>query len=167
MKELEFLNDYNGETTDQLLALEGKYRIDSLVLAFEAAIDKKALRLPITNAEEFVLAIEALEREVNNGGFGQLFTNSSNEYVGSLEEALRSIGCPKAADIVQKAIAALNVGDDLSPDALEEAANSDDEGIAEALEKCDSQFMANDEPIADRLFSWIKKNRRLICVGDA
>ena len=29
---------YGGQTTEQLLALEGEYRTDSLVLAFEQAI---------------------------------------------------------------------------------------------------------------------------------
>ena len=42
MPNLPFLDAYSGETTNELLALEGKYRIDSLVLAFERAVDQKA-----------------------------------------------------------------------------------------------------------------------------
>jgi hypothetical protein len=32
-----FLEGYDGQTTEQLLAMENEYRIDSLVLAFEDA----------------------------------------------------------------------------------------------------------------------------------
>jgi hypothetical protein len=35
-----FLESYAGQSTEELLALEGKYRIDSLVLAFEQANDE-------------------------------------------------------------------------------------------------------------------------------
>ncbi len=70
MPDLQWLDRYSGETVDELLALEGKYRIDSLVLAFEQAIDQKAARVGgeyLTDVERIILAVEALEREVNNG----------------------------------------------------------------------------------------------------
>jgi hypothetical protein len=41
MPDLKWLDSYSGQTADQLLALEGEYRIDSLVLAFEQALDQK------------------------------------------------------------------------------------------------------------------------------
>ena len=34
-----FLEAYDGQSTDELIALEGQFRIDSIVLAFEAALD--------------------------------------------------------------------------------------------------------------------------------
>jgi len=40
----ESLDGYSGESTEQLLALEGKYRIESLVHAFEQGISQKAER---------------------------------------------------------------------------------------------------------------------------
>ena len=139
-----FLPSYGGQSTEDLLALEGKYRIDSLVLAFEQAIQAK----PKPSREEaHVLAIEALEREVNNGGYSQFFTNSSNEFAPTIEGALRAIGCPKTADITHDAIAAFGTDGDLSV--------------------CDARYFANDEPIADRLFAWIKSNRAKISVGGA
>jgi ferredoxin-NADP reductase len=90
-----FFKSYSGETTEQLLGLVNEYRIDSLVLAFEQAIQLKAVRAPISRQERYVLAIEALEREVNNGGYSQFFLNSSHEFVDTIEEALKAIGCPK------------------------------------------------------------------------
>jgi len=65
-----FLEGYSGQSTDQLLSLEADYRTDSLVLAFEQAIIQKAERngvKSLSDEERIVLAVEALEREVNNG----------------------------------------------------------------------------------------------------
>src|SRR5439155_6192926 len=66
-----WLNGYSDQSVEQLLSLEGEYRTDSLVLAFEEAINQKAQRegmQSLTEEERIVLAVEALEREVNNGG---------------------------------------------------------------------------------------------------
>jgi hypothetical protein len=138
----DFLESYAGQTTEQLLALDKRYRIDSLVLAFEQGIQQAGEKRPLTQEEKYVLAVEALEREVNNGGYGQFFSNSSNEWADTVVAALRAIGCPKTADISAKAVA-----------------SREDES---ALSECDERYYANDEPIADRLFDWIKRNRAQI-----
>ena len=135
----DFLEGYGGQSTDQLIGLDKRYRIDSLVLAFEQGIQQAAEKRPLTQEENYVLAVEALEREVNNGGYGQFFSNSSNEWADTVVAALRAIGCPKTADISAEAVA-----------------NREDE---KALSECDERYYANDEPIADRLFDWIKRNR--------
>jgi hypothetical protein len=107
MPDLQWLDGYRGESVDQLIALEGKCRTDSLVLAFEQAMDQKAARVgedKLRPEERIILAIEALEREVNNGGCGQFFVNSSREYAPIIVDALRRIGCPKTAEITQRAL---------------------------------------------------------------
>jgi hypothetical protein len=45
MPDLNWLDGYSGESVDELIALEGTYRTDSLVLAFEQAMDQKAARV--------------------------------------------------------------------------------------------------------------------------
>src|SRR5258708_24654240 len=75
--DLQWLDRYSGQTVEQLLALQGKFRTASLVLAFEQAIVQKAAREArhrLTDGERVVLALEALEREVNNGGNAHFFT---------------------------------------------------------------------------------------------
>ena len=155
-----------GQTTDELLALEAEYRIDSLVLAFEQAIQQKTG--PLSTQERYVLAVEALEREVNNGGYSQFFVNSSNEFVGVIVAALHAIGCPKTAGITQEAIAALGVAGERTPEAAESRASAaivgENQGLHDALESCDTQFYSNDEPIADCLFEWIRVNKAAILV---
>jgi hypothetical protein len=160
-----FLDSYGGQSTEELLALEGKYRIDSLVLAFEQAIQGK-LPDSISSEESYVLAVEGLEREVNNGGYSQFFGNSSGEFAPIIEAALRAINCPKTADITRDAIAALRV-DALTAETVAAAAYGEDASVAQALAACDDRYFANDEPIADRLFRWIAANKDRIRVGGA
>jgi hypothetical protein len=163
----EWFEAYGGQTTDELLALEGEYRIDSIVLAFEEAIQQKAASQAISKQERYVLAIEALEREVNNGGYSQFFLNSSREFVDIVEEALVAIGCPKTAAITRNAIMSLGISGELTGDKAEAIVLADSEPVREALDDCDDQYFGNDEPIADRLFAWIKGNRAVVNVGDA
>lgn len=160
-----FLASYEGQSTEELLALEGAFRIDSLVLAFEQAIQGKSSE-SISVEESYVLAVEGLEREVNNGGYSQFFVNSSGEFASIIEGALRAIGCPKTADITRDAIAALGVGT-LTAETVAAAVLANDESIEQALATCDDRYFANDEPIADRLFRWIAAHKDRVRVGGA
>lgn len=162
-----WLDGYGGQTTEELLALEGEYRADSLVLAFERAIHEKAESFRVSREERYVLAVEALEREVNNGGYKQFFLNSSHEFVDVIEEALLAIGCVQTAVITRKAIAALGITGELTGDKAEQVVLADDEPVHDALEACDARYSDNDEAIADRLFEWIKANRKAVQVGKA
>jgi len=160
-----FLQSYSGQSTEELLALEGQYRTDSLVLAFEEAIQQKSQ--PSVH-ERYVLAIESLEREVNNGGYSQFFLNLPGEFGGIVESALRAIDCPKTADITRDAIAVIvrQSKGDLSADALSHASAEADGATVDALGECDGRYFSNDEPIADRLFQWIKANKATIRIGN-
>lgn len=158
-----FLDSYGGQSTEELLALEREFRVDSLVLAFEQAIQGKS-QDSVSTEESYVLAVEGLEREVNNGGYSQFFGNSSGEFSSVIEAALRAIDCPKTADITRDAIAALRV-EALTAEAVAAAALNEDESIQQALADCDGRYFANDEPIADRLFRWIAANKDRVRVG--
>lgn len=157
-----WLDSYTGQTTDELIQLESEYRIDSLVLAFEQAVDQKAARLgedAISEEERFILAVEALEREVNNGGYGQFFLNSSNEYAAVIVDALDRIDCPNTARITRAAIDALAVDGDPTSEVVENAIREDNPRRDKLLGELDDQYYRNDEEIADRLFAFIKANR--------
>ena len=161
----EFLEGYGGQSTDQLIELDSRYRTDSIVLAFEQGIQQAAEKRALSREETWVLAVEGLEREVNNGGYGQFFFNSSNEYAGSIVSALQAIGCPKTADITRQAIAALGIQGELSRGAMEAVILKEDEAVKQRLAECDERYFSNDEPIADKLFEWIKRNRAQIRIG--
>ena len=164
MPDLQWLDGYSGQTLEQLIALEGQYRIDSLVLAFHQAMDQKSARVGdenLTGEESIILAIEALEREVNNGGYGQFFVNSSSEYAPIIVPALRRIGCPRTAEITQKA---LNTVEQI-PMTREEIENGtweENDERSEALSECDSLYFERPENIGESLFAFIKANRSKI-----
>jgi hypothetical protein len=152
---------YSGQSADQLLSLEGMYRIDSLVRAFEQAITQKVQRggvQSLTDEERIVLAVEALEREVNNGGYDQFFVNSSREFAPKVVSALQRIGCKKTATISQRAIKALGISD-LASEAIDAAMAGGDEQRLSRLNRCDDSYYKCAEPIAERLFAFIKANK--------
>jgi hypothetical protein len=144
-----FLNNYSGESADQLFALETTHRVDSLVLAFEQAIQQHEAKRgfsALSVVEQDLLAIETLERDVNNGGYSQLFLNAQPEYIPQLVGALTRIGCPETAALTARAIAA-------------NAANDDAECSA-----CDGAFFGGTEDIAGRLFEYLKTNRSTLSI---
>ncbi len=153
-----FLESYGGQTLDELIALESDYRIDSLVLAVEQALTDK-LRGQLTEAEMVVLAVEGMEREVNNGGYQQFFGNSSGEFTSFLVRALELIGCQKVATISADAISALALPPNYDDGMVEEALVALSIDQSTKLEDCDNRYYGCDEPIADRLFEYIKSNR--------
>lgn len=159
MTDPEFLEAYEGQSLDELLAMETTHRIDSLVLAMEAALDTKAQSAPLSREERIILAVESLEREINNGGYDQVFLNSSREYAADVEAALRSIGCPQQAEIAKRAIATLNITGAITPSSIEKAQAAGGEELTGALNELDTEYFSCDEPIADRLFAFVKQNR--------
>jgi Domain of unknown function (DUF4375) len=161
MPDRQWLDGYSGETVDELIALERTHRIASLVLAFEQAMDQKAAREgdhKLNDEERTILAIEALEREVNNGGYGQFFVNSSREYSPIIVDSLRRIGCPKTAEITQKAVDIVKQ----IPVTDEETENGtwmDNDERSDVLCECDNLYFERPENIEESLFAFIKVNR--------
>jgi hypothetical protein len=153
---LPWLDGYRGQSTGDLIGLEGRVRFDSLVLAFEEALRLKAARRgepALSDQERVVLAVETLEREVNNGGYGQLFLNCP-EAVDGLSPSLRAIGCGEVAEITERAVAALRV----EGRTVEEAMAQEDRARDERLEECDRAYLALGLDLAGPLFAYIKEN---------
>lgn len=164
MPDLQWLDGYSGESIDELIALEGKYRTDSLVLVFAQAMDQKAARAgesKLTPEERIILAIEALEREVNNGGYGQFFVNSSRKYAPIIVDALRCIGCPKTAEVTQKALKIVQKTP-MTQKEIENGTWEENEERQDALSECDSRYFERPENIEECLLAFIKVNRAKI-----
>lgn len=156
-----FLESYGGQTIQQLIAMKDSHRIDSLVLAVEQALGSKP-ETELSEPERVVLAVEAMEREVNNGGYEQFFGNSSREFTGFLVRALQLIGCPKVAAISADAIAVLGLPEQFDADTVERVASELSDESRERLGKCDSRYYANDESIEQRLFAYIEERQHEI-----
>ena len=108
--------------------------------------------------EHMILAIQGLERQVNNGGYEQFFnSDSSNEYAPMIVEALVRIGCQRTAEITQKAIDALQLLN-LNVEAIE-AAMANGNADTNTMSGCDNSYFNSGEDIGGQLFSFIKQNR--------
>jgi hypothetical protein len=167
LNELKFLEKYSGQSVDEIIELESEYRIDSLVLAIEEALYEKAENIgtdKLTDIEKIILAIEGLEREVNNGGYHQFFVNASVEFAPIIVDSLEAIGCPKTAGITSNAIDALGISKPVTIEKIEEVIYDEDEERDEKLDECDGLYFEYEEPIADRLFTFIKMNKDKIAL---
>jgi len=157
-----WLNGYGGQTTAELISLADTHRVDSVVVAFDEAITAKAERLgatTLTTPEQVILAVEAIEREVNNGGFDQLFRNSSKEHATNYVSALEAIGRPDVADLAKQAIAALRLGKrPLTIEAIDRAMDKDSDARDEKFEELDDRYFAVAGDLAPALLAFIKAN---------
>ena len=165
MSDAAWLDGYTGQTTEELLALDGTYRTDSIALAFEGAIEQKATRIGVaalTEPERTVLAIEALEREVNSDGFLGLFTTRA-DIVPLLVDSLRAIGRDDVATITQRAVDVLGV-DPLTTEGVEAAVDDDDEQRDEHLNAVDEAYYASAGDLAAPLLAYIRAHQSDIVI---
>ena len=158
--------EYAGQDTAEILACKGTHRIDSLLCAFEQAIQLRQERSPevATTPEEYtLLAIMALQREVNNGGYRQFFFNSSCQYALTVVPALSGIGCNTTAEVTQKALDALNLHP-LTLKAIYDSIPEDDPERHEALDALNKQFYKIFE-IEPKLFAFVESRPHAFVLG--
>lgn len=149
--------EYTGQDTAGILAHKATHRIDSLLCALEQAIQFRQTQFPnqaATQEEHALLAIMALQREVNNGGYSQFFVNSSRKYALTIVPALESIGCLATAALTQKAIDALNLAP-LTLESIEDSISKSDLQRDQLLDALDRQFYRIFE-IEPKLFAFVE-----------
>lgn len=151
-----FLDAYGGQTLAELLAMTDTYRTDSLILAVEGALLQKA-SADLSTPERVVLAVEALEREVNNGGYNQFLLNEPS-YAHEIVAALNEIGCPETARITEDALAVLGLRPGWTDEQIETAAADMPDDQMAKLDPLDEEFFAYPDPIEDRLLAFIRAN---------
>jgi hypothetical protein len=152
---------FSGETTDELLDYPVHGQRDSLVRAFEEGLQRKARRTgerALSKEERTVLAVRALDREVNNGGYDQFFRNTSKKFAPEIVQSLARIGCRRTANITQKAMSALCAAP-LTVARIDAAMKKSNGERTRQLEQCDELFYGTPQGISRRLFAFIKSNR--------
>jgi Domain of unknown function (DUF4375) len=129
--------------------------MSNLVYAREATVGFSGL----TEAERVVFCLDKLEQEVNNGGFNQYFRNSSGDNAASTPSALRTLGAPKVASIVEKALALFaNHLPPASRDGRERQMDSWGSEAQDALARLDEAFLAYPEPLAQLERAYVSKH---------
>ena len=159
--------EYTGQDTTQILECKDTHRIDSLLCALEQAIQLRQDRIPdvaTTPEEQTLLAIMALQREVNNGGYHQFFVNSSCKYALTVVPALERIGCATTAALAQRAIDALKL-QPLTQKAIEESISKPNRRRDQALNALDEEFYKIFE-IETKLFAFVESNRQAFVLGE-
>lgn len=161
MKRTDAFVGYSGETTDELLSYPATGQHDSLVRAFEEGLRRKVSRRgerSLTQEERIVLAVRALDREVNNGGYHQFFCNSSRKFAPQIVQSLVRIGCQRTAKITQLAIDALRVSP-VTVARIGAVMQETNEMRDQELDRCDQRFYENPQGIPKSLYAFIKANR--------
>ena len=113
----------------------------------------------MADEELVIVAIEALETEVNNGGYDQFFRNSSNEYTPIIVDSLNRIGCNDVAILTQRAIDSLGIEGPITVNNVQDAISKNNEGRDNILDECDQEYYAKADGLAIPLFEFIKKNK--------
>lgn len=104
------------------------------------------------------MAVRALDREVNNGGYHQFFCNSSRKFAPQIVQSLVRIGCQRTAKITQLAIDALRVSP-VTVARIGAVMQETNEMRDQELDRCDQRFYENPQGIPKSLYAFIKANR--------
>ncbi len=151
---------FETKSIDEIWKIEEK---ENFVVEMDKYIAEKCEygdSMETLNAEQRILYItQALEMEVNNGGFAQFFFNSDgclgNEIVSSFEK----IGAMKTAEICKKAISIYGDKVPTDRDEREEILTPDDEKEEERIEailnECDDAFFEYEDDLVELNYQFI------------
>ena len=107
--------------------------------------------------------IEAMEREVNNGGYAQFFVNSSKHFAPYIVQALQTIGCTEDAALAASAIAELRLPSTFDGEDCDKAYMTLMDEIDPRLEELASRYYETPEPLCDNLLlSYIEQQASAI-----
>jgi hypothetical protein len=115
----------------------------------------------LSTPERVFLVIWELESEVNNGGFHQYFYHSSGALAPHVVGALKTIGAPATADIVQRALnAAANTTTSWAHDVNRQAqVNQLSSETRQILEELDQEYYACPEDLTPLLYKYVADHR--------
>jgi hypothetical protein len=164
MKRTDRFVGYSGETANELFSYPPKDQEVSLVQAFREGIQRKAARKgkrALSHEEQTVLAVTALEQEVNNGGYDQFLRNSSRVFAPIVVESLMRVGCKRQANITKRALEALHLTP-LTVRKIDAVMRNESRERDQELEHCDQMFYKAQQSLAKRLCAFILANRTRI-----
>jgi hypothetical protein len=122
---------------------------------------------------QYLIAVNAIDGEVNNGGFWQYYFNESHILTAKADEALLAIGAPKLAEVARKAdyvYSQLKRGfekyRDIELGVMEEFLDHVDHFEDDPLDVYDTEYydVSETEKVEELLIHFIRKN--IDCFGD-
>jgi hypothetical protein len=154
-----FEND-EGLGIEGILALEGKFRSDSLVAAVAALLEVRESRGEGLNEEQLaVLSVKTLEQGIDEGGFSPYFARHWR-LVPILVRSLERIGSKEAVRLVREAVSLLKVPTGAEPEALCAAVKAAlaRQEVEIRLNDLDSDFYVLEEDLSRLLWAHIRAN---------
>lgn len=113
----------------------------------------------LTTAERVIFCVNGLETEVNSGGFVQYFLNSAGDHAGDAPAALRALGAPKTATLVELAIGMFPIAPAPGQIAREAQVAALSNQARTKLELLDSEFRKYPEPLAELARAFVEGHR--------
>jgi hypothetical protein len=108
--------------------------------------------------ERIVFDVNALEAEVNNGGFHEFFFNSQADRVPEIIEALQAIGATTVAGMVREACSLFPAG---GPSRDRQARQEQLEEVCEErFDALDERFYAYPDPLSQLVVAYWQKNAK-------
>ena len=123
----------------------------NLTEAFDAALARYHADSfgELSARDQLLVTVWGLEADVNNGGFDQYYFNSSGDHAVHAPAALRSIGAPAMAAIVESANGLFGPGGPSTDRTVRQAQLfAITERDESAFENCDRDFLAYPEDLS-------------------
>ena len=116
----------------------------------------------LSPAERTFFAAQSFINEVNNGGFPQFLDNSSGQFAGEIEDALRAVGATRAAEICGEMLG--YIGGPIPTDWAVRRAWLDDQADAweensSVLNELEDQLMEEMDALEDLSYQWVMDHR--------
>lgn len=113
----------------------------------------------LTAAERVIFCLNGLETEVNSGGFSQYFRNSTGDHATDAPAALRALGAPKIATLVEQALTVFPATPSPDQSAREAQVASLSDQAKGRLELLDAEFHRYPEPLTLLARSFVESHR--------
>lgn len=155
---------FETKSIDDIWTIEEK---DNFVIEMNQYIAEKCEygdNMEALNEEQRILYItQALEMEVNNGGFSQFFFNSGGVFANELVSSFEKIGAVKTAEICKKAVSIFGDVIPTDRDEIQDIITPDDEKeeerIEEILNECDDAFFEYEDDLVELNYQFIMNNK--------
>ena len=168
----EFSSKLFGANSDELLPFGGSYKevlkndtntephqllsnLSAIIMYKEQHYGMESL----TQEERYIYVVDGMLTEVNNGGFGQFFFNSTGELAYDLLPALKAIGSIQFKAIASKAVDIFGEIPSLDEDSryshLGKITENDELQI---WDECDDEFYDCEEEIESMAIAYAKHN---------
>lgn len=142
-------------------ALEAVDETDAFLQITDVIFDREAEigYKDLSGAEKSIYCIDSLSREMENGGFGQLFHHDSGALINDMLEALEKIRAKSTHAVVQKMVDFFPNSE--VPDDEEERIDTFDHlasDLVDEIAQCDDLFHDTGENLVELTLKFVAKN---------